>query len=203
MIKFEIYLELIGKIFLIDKVNSEKTMKQNFKNLLDSEEFCDIKFEVDGKYLKGHRNIFAARSVYFKNILCENLKLDRMNRPLHLENITFNGFKSLMYYLYTDTIEANTNGEICCELIRVSKWYNLEGLENCCYLYIKENIAIDNVIPTFVSACKKEPKIDGVQRICLKFIAKNFEKVLNQPEFKTLDTELLVKITQFYGQFLK
>ena len=126
-----------------------------------------------------------------------------MNRPLHLENITFNGFKSLMYYLYTDTIEANTNGEICCELIRVSKWYNLEGLENCCYLYIKENIAIDNVIPTFVSACKKEPKIDGVQRICLKFIAKNFEKVLNQPEFKTLDTELLVKITQFYGQFLK
>jgi hypothetical protein len=203
LIKFEIYLELIGKIFLIDKVNSEKTMKQNFKNLLDSEEFCDIKFEVDGKYLKGHRNIFSARSVYFKNILCENLKLDRMNRPLHLENITFNGFKSLMYYLYTDTIEANTNGEICCELIRVSKWYNLEGLENCCYLYIKENIAIDNVIPTFVSACKKEPKIDGVQRICLKFIAKNFEKVLNQPEFKTLDTELLVKITQFYGQFLK
>jgi len=67
LIKFEIYLELIGKIFLIDKVNSEKTMKQNFKNLLDSEEFCDIKFEVDGKYLKGHRNIFAARSVYFKS----------------------------------------------------------------------------------------------------------------------------------------
>ena len=61
-----------------------------------------------------------------------------MNRPLHLENITFNGFKSLMYYLYTDTIEANTNGEICCELIRVSKWYNLEGLEG---LYrIKEKV---------------------------------------------------------------
>jgi len=54
-----------------------------------------------------------------------------------------------------------------------------------------------------VSACKKEPKIDGVQRICLKFIAENLHLVLNQPEFKTLDTELLVKITQFYGQFLK
>jgi hypothetical protein len=201
LIKFEIYLELIGKIFLIDKVNSEKTMKQNFKNLLDSEEFCDIKFEVDGKYLKGHRNIFAARSVYFKNILCENLKLDRMNRPLHLENITFDGFKSLMYYLYTDTIEANTNGEICCELIRVSKWYNLEGLENCCYLYIKENIAIDNVIPTFVSACKKEPKIDGVQRICLKFIAENLHLVLKESEFKKLEPELLIMITQYFTKF--
>ena len=64
-------------------------------------------------------------------------------------------------------------------------------------------MALNNVLPTFVCAAKKDPKIDGVTRICLKFIAKNFEKVLNQPEFKLLDTELLVKITQFYGHFLK
>ncbi len=171
--------------------------------MLENEEFCDIKFEVQGKYLNGHRNIFAARSAYCKNILTENLKLDRISRPLHLENISFEGFKGLMHYLYTDTIDDNTSGEICCELIRVSKWYNLEGLENCCYLYIKDKMALNNVLPTFVCAAKKDPKIDGVTRICLKFIAKNFEKVLNQPEFKLLDTELLVKITQFYGHFLK
>ena len=99
--------DLFGKVFLIDKINSEQTLAIDFRKLLESEEYCDIKFEIDGKYLKGHRNIFASRSTYFRNILCENLKMDRMTRPLHLENITYDGFKSLMHYLYTDKIDVN------------------------------------------------------------------------------------------------
>jgi hypothetical protein len=197
-------LELIGKKFLIEKVNSELTLSNNLKTLLNTEEFSDVKFEIEGKIVNAHRNIFAARSTYFKNILLENIKSNKtLSKPIHLENISYNAFKSLMYYLYTDSIEDETKGEIVCELIRVSEWYNLEKLTDVGLLFIKEKLCLDNVLSILVCATKKQPLLDRVERACLKYLAKNFNSVLTNPEFKDLDKDILVKIAQFYGQFFK
>ena len=176
----------------------------NLKTLLDSDEFCDVKFEVEGQIINGHRNIVAARSTYFKNILLESLKASAAPaKPIHLDNITHEAFKSLMHYFYTDSIEENTKGEIVCELIRVGEWYELDKLPFVGLSFIKDNLCLENVLSVLVCATKKQPKLERVEKACLKFLARNFTSVLTNPEFKGLDQDILVKIAQFYAQFFQ
>lgn len=199
-------VELIGKNLLVEKVDTETTLSDNLLTLLKSQEFSDLDLEVEGKILKGHRNIFASRSTFFKNLLTESL-LDEdghnSSKPVHIENISYNAFKSLMFYLYTGRIEADTNGETVCELIRASEWYELEDLDSVGYLYVKENLCLENVLPILVCATEKMPQLDRVEKACLKYLAKNFNIILNNPEFKTLNRETVLKIAQFYGQFFQ
>lgn len=187
---------------MIDQVNCEKTLSLNLVSLLESGEFSDVQFEVEGKILKGHRNIFASRSMFFKNILCDNTKADSQ-KPVHIENISHSSFKSLMYYLYSGVIEKGTDARTVCELIRISEWYDLETLDEVGYLYIKENLSLENVLGILVCATQTEPHLEQVERACLKYLAKNFNLILNNPEFKNLDKNIVLKIAQFYGQFFQ
>ncbi len=170
--------------------------------LLEDNHFSDVDFEVEGKIVKGHRNILASRSSFLKNILTETTNYCS-SKPVHIENISYKVFQSLMFYLYTGKIEANTSGETVCELIRASEWYDLEDLNTVGYFYIKENISLENVLLTLVSATEKQPKLERVEKACLKFLAKNFNVILNDPNFKKLNKNVVIKIAQFYGKFFE
>jgi hypothetical protein len=187
---------------MVDLIDTEKELKNNLKELLYSEEFSDIQFEVQGRVLKAHRNILTARSEHFKTLLSE-LRPDRLTRPIHIENITFDGFKALLHYLYSSEIDDSTSLGVVCELIRVSDWYNLDELKYVGNTFLQTNLSIENVIGLFVCAATIEPNLEEIENLCLKFIAKNFVTLYIRSEFKQLNQNLLVKITQFYGQFQK
>ena len=187
---------------MVDMVDTEKELRSNLKDLLYSEEFSDIQFEVQSRVLKAHRNILTSRSEHFKTLLSE-LRPDRLTRPIHIENISFDGFKALLHYLYTSEIDENTKLEIVGELIRVSDWYNLEDLKGIGNTFLQANLGVENVIGLFVCATTIEPILEDIENMCLRFIAKNFQSLYIRPEFKQLSQNLLVKITQFYGQFQK
>ena len=171
--------------------------------MLLSEDFSDIQFEVEGKILKGHRNIITSRSDHFRTLLCDNLRQDRLSRPIHIDNVTYEGFKALLHYFYTNTIDDDTKGNIVCELIRMGDWYNLDDLKSVGFMFIESKLCLENVINLYTSAITVEPKLENVENICLKFIAKNFSQLVNRPEFKKLPQFALVRITQFYAQFQK
>ncbi len=82
---------------MVDVIDTEKELRNNLRELLFSEEFSDIQFEVQGRIVKAHRNILTSRSEHFKTLLSE-LRPDRLARPIHIENITFEGFRALIYY---------------------------------------------------------------------------------------------------------
>ena len=194
--------EITGKKYIVELVDAEQILSNDLKNLLISEEYSDIQFEVQGKIFKAHRNILTSRSDHFKTMLSE-LRPDRLSRPVHIENITYDGFKALLHYLYTNEIDECTRVEIVGELIRISDWYNLDELKHAGFAFLQANLCLDNVIGLFVCAVTIEPVLDQIELICLKYIAKNFPSLYTRPEFKELSQDLLVKITQFYGQFHK
>lgn len=185
---------------MVDVIDTEKELRSHLRELLVSEEFSDIQFEVQGRIVKAHRNILTSRSEHFKTLLSE-LRPDRLARPIHIENITFEGFRALIYYLYTNEIDGSTKLEIVGELVRVSDWYNLEDLKTTGNTFLQEYLSVENVIGLFVCASTIEPFLEDIENMCLKFIAKNFQSLYIRPEFKQLSQNLLVKITQFYGQF--
>ena len=188
---------------MIDSVQTEITLSHDFGKLLLSEEFSDIKFEVEGEILNAHRNILVARSNYFRAMLCENLKQDRLAKPIHIDNISYEGFKVLLHYFYTGNIIDSASVQIACELKRISDWYDLDDLNAKSFTFIQTKLSIDNVIGAFVSAHTLQPKLEDIENISLRFIAKNFNHLLEKPEFKTLSQNLLIVITQFYAQFHK
>jgi BTB/POZ domain-containing protein 9 len=189
---------------MIDSVETELTLSSDLALLLKSEEFSDIQFEVEGTVVNAHRNVLIARSDYFRAMLCENLKADRLAKPIHMEGISLAGFRALLHYFYTGNIDPETvNVEIACELKRISDWYDLDDLNAKSFLFVQSQMSVDNVIGLFVSAHTLSPRLDDVEEVTLRFIAKNFNSLLDRPEFKKLPQSILITITQFYAQFHK
>jgi speckle-type POZ protein len=196
-------LEISGKKFFVDPVEAEKDLTDDLKRLLLSQELADVEIEVEGMLFKAHRNILTARSEQFKTLLCENLRQDRLNKPIHIENMSSKCFKALLHFFYTNELEENTESVIACELIRVGFWYNLDDLRRIAFNFIQSKLSEENVIELIVCALNKEPVLDDVQEICMKFIAKNFSSLVNRADFKRLPQHILIKLTQFYAQFHK
>lgn len=118
-----------------------------------------------------------------------------------MDNISYEGFKALLHYFYTDRIDDSTDCLTACELIRVSDWYDLEDLKSVSQIFIRGKLGITNVLNIFLCSIELEPKLDEIELMCLKFIAKNFNQLLELSEFKTLPQNILVRITQYYAQF--
>lgn len=195
--------ELVGKKQLVDAVLAEKSLEECLAKLLTSEELSDVKFKVDGKFVNAHKNIITARSDYFRALLCEKLSDDRLKRPIFIENISHDAFKSLLYFIYTGRIEENSSVKTVCELARASEWYGVDGLKERCHAYAKASLCVENVIPFFLSSLDTEPVLDVIEDACLRFIAKNFAQLIERAEFKQLPQKYLIHITQFYAQFQK
>ena len=196
---------MVGKRDAPDFVETEKILAEDMAaSLLVNENFSDVMFEIEGKTVKVHRNILASCSGQFRAMLCENLKQERLtSRPVHIEDISYDAFKGLLFFLYTNSIFEKTKCETACELARLSDWYNIGDLKTESFLFLKNNVSIENVISLFVCSVKFEPKLDNVEELCLKFIAKNFSELLERAEFKTLPQNYLIQITQYYSQFQK
>jgi hypothetical protein len=194
-------VEMIGKKFQVDPVSVEQTLAANFKSLLLSQKFSDVVFEVNGDMFKAHRNILAVRSNHFRALLCDNLKEDRLSRPIHIENVSSDAFKALLHYFYTSKLDENTDCKIACELMRLSEWYDLPDLRSTAFMYIKSQLDVSNIVDLIVCALDIEPKLDECEAISLKFIAKNFTHLYSRDDFKKLPQPILVKIAQYYAQF--
>ena len=193
-------VELVGKKFSVDVVNSEEKLAEDLSKLLRTGEFCDIRFEIDGKQISAHRNILAMRSEYFRELLCENIGSDRHSKPIHLDNISFEAFNSLLVYFYTNSIDNETTCLVACELMRISDWYNLSDLKRIAQQYVQKKLCIDNVVPILVNAMTVEPKLDEIEEICLRFATKNFVLLIERDDFKSLPQFILIRITQFYAE---
>lgn len=191
-------VEMEGKLHDIEKF--EHGLALDLKTLLLNKQFCDVQFEIEGKIVDAHRNILAARSDYFKSILCENLKPNRLAKPIHIGNISHNAFQSMLFYLYTNQIEENTRPEIVCELMRASEWFSLDDLKKVGYDYLSDFISIDNVLEIYKSSNLIEPRLENLNELALRYMRRNFSVIVPKKEFKELPQELLLKLTQFFAK---
>lgn len=133
-------------------------------------------------------------------MLCENLKSNRLTKPIHIEHISYNAFKCLLFYLYTNRIEENTKSEIICEIMRQSEKYNISDIKDVCFEYINSSLDQNNVINIYINSMFIQPILPEVANMCLKFISRHFSLIVERKEFKDLPQDILISITQYYAQ---
>ena len=192
-------IELVGYTSPNFKYFEEDLAKDLGKMFL-SKTFTDIQFECEGKIIDAHRNVLVSRSNYFKGLLCENLKSNRLAKPVHVENCSYEAFRVIIYFLYTDQIEPETKPEALCEAIRVSDWYNIDELKSVAFNYFSENLTADNAIVYLKASQEKEPILENVSNLSLHFILRSFSSIVTRQDFKELTQPLLLMITQYIAK---
>jgi len=114
--------------------------------------------------------------------------------------MSYEAFNSLLVYLYTNRIELNTKPAIICELMRNGDTYSIESLKESCIDYIEDVLDNDNIIEIYKNSSIEEPEITRVNELCLKFIARHFQDIIQKKEFKDLPQKSIISITQYYAR---
>lgn len=137
---------------------------------------------IEGKAAHANRAILSVRSQYFKVLLhsggmCESIKHrdedgNYMNRPILLDDISYEVFQKILQYIYTDQIQ-DISFETCISLLMASERFMLDRLKSLCEDQISRHITLKNAIPILIASYRHNAK--GLHDIALEFILKNIQ----------------------------
>jgi len=143
--------------------------------------------------------MLAVRSQYFDALLfggmSESIGVDEegSSKPVVLNDVSYECFKQVIEFLYTDRVQDLTwdNG---VPLLIASEQFMLDRLKALCEDQIRRDIAVENVIGIFIASHRHNAL--GLKEIALEFILRNLTDPVVISGLSDLKTEpdLLVEI---------
>ncbi|KAJ5080512.1 kelch repeat protein [Anaeramoeba ignava] len=183
------YSSSIPKVFdNIPLKNFQDDMLVLFRDFEDSKDFTIVvqKSEKEKK-IRVHKLILAAKSDLFRGMFLSVVDDDSNTAP-DFSGRSYKAVKTLVRFLYFETLPSSTDPIVAAELIDASSYYMLSSsfLNILCYQIIHENLNLQNVIQIF-SIISKKLYVDEAYLIrdeCLNVFQKHF-RVINK-EFQDL-----------------
>lgn len=83
-------------------------LHQQLRSLLESKDGADVAFRVGGEIFSAHRSMLAARSPVVKAELFGAMRAEAAD-PIEIDDIEADVFKSLLHFIYTDSLPESTN----------------------------------------------------------------------------------------------
>ncbi|EJK52513.1 hypothetical protein THAOC_28197, partial [Thalassiosira oceanica] len=159
----------------------------------------DVIFVVEGQEVHANRAMLAVRSQYFDALLfggmSESIGVDEEGdrKPIVLNDVSYECFKQVIEFLYTDRVQDLTwdNG---VPLLIASEQFMLDRLKALCEDQIRRDIAVENVIGIFIASHRHNAL--GLKEIALEFILRNLTDpaiIAGLSDLKT-EPDLLVEI---------
>ena len=167
--------------------------------LLNDTSTHDVIFRTsDGGSVSGHRLIVGAGSPVFHAMLYGNMK-ESTEKEVDLPSINTETFKALLSFMYTGKVKANS--ENCLSLLEAANYFNVTALEKKCADLIGTSLNIENCCTFAIFANNK--KLYILLENCLTFMYLNAHKVIEDANFKTLPSEILLKFCQSSDLYVK
>ena len=82
------------------------TFLSDMRQLLASGAGADVTFSVEGRLIKAHACILAARSPYFRAMLSPDFKEASSGEDITVRDASPAAFQAVLHYLYTDELEV-------------------------------------------------------------------------------------------------
>jgi leucine-zipper-like transcriptional regulator 1 len=177
----------------------------DFRRLIDNPELSDVCFAVEGRYAYANKAILAARSEYFRGMLCGGMKESMMvvdshdgslaasvdmslhdddddegpagkwGKPIELLDVSYPVFLKVLEFLYTDTVSRDITLEFGIHLLIASEHFMLDRLKVLCEDLLRWDINTETVVSILVASHRYHAL--GLKELAFEFILAN----LNNP----------------------
>lgn len=118
-------------------------LSDDFKSaLLEGDELKDVSFKVEGKIVKAHKAILAARSPVFKKMFTLKMKETKEN-VVEVTDIKHDTLEEMLHFIYTGSV-SELFPIVVLELFEAAHKYQIECLIKVCEIEMHQNLTEEN-----------------------------------------------------------
>lgn len=172
----------------VSLASSTQILQHSLKHFLNSGEFSDISFVVEGRVVQGHRVILSLLSDRFRAMFSAGFRESEQSEIV-IQDIRYDVFIRMMEYLYTGSLSELTavgvieageqpsdenmrrtfsNLEIVLELLSAADQFMLDNLKQLCEKFLQETVTEDTV--EYLLEAAERNNAFQLKAVCLHFI---------------------------------
>ncbi|VAI37948.1 unnamed protein product [Triticum turgidum subsp. durum] len=127
-------------------------LHRHLGDLLKNKDAADVTFQVGGQPLSAHRCVLAARSSVFKAELFGAMQESSAASPIEICDMEADVFKSLLHFIYTDSVPPEFDVVMAGHLLVAADRYNIGRLKLICEEKLCSHIDSDMVATSLALA---------------------------------------------------
>ncbi|KAF7068173.1 hypothetical protein CFC21_073948 [Triticum aestivum] len=161
-------------------------LHQHLGDLLENKDATDLIFQVGAHSFSAHRCVLAARSSVFKAELLGAMKESSAANPIEIYDVEADVFKSLLHFIYTDSVPPVFGVVMASHLLVAADRYNIGRLKMICEEKLCTHID-SNMVATSL-ALAEQHGFHRLKEACLQFLASpsNFKAMMASDGFEHL-----------------
>lgn len=178
----------------IDSI-SRTAFQDQFKPLFNNQKFSDICFiardESTGEWKKiyAHKLILKTRSEYFRTMLKSGM-VEASNYEVKIESIPYDILLYLLEYLYTGVLKITFEKSLL--ILSAANQFQMQDVKQIIAQYFSE--IIDPSIACLLYEESFYQNSVELKDLCLTFIEKNPERVVNSSSFQNMTKDMVLEI---------
>ncbi|CAG5124300.1 unnamed protein product [Candidula unifasciata] len=177
------HLRSPAPVGIVDHVSS---LSENFAELVETEDYADITFIVDGARFRSHKVILAARSEFFRALLYGGMKESQPGTTeIELQDTPSVAFSALLKYIYTGRMNlVEIQEENLLDILSLSHRFGFVELESSISDYLKAILNIRNVCHIYDLA--NIYSLTSLCNVCKDYMDRHAQEVLTCDSFLSL-----------------
>ncbi|KAM7349591.1 BTB (POZ) domain containing 9 [Cochliomyia hominivorax] len=174
-----------------DEIELTELFSAQMAQLCLNDDYSDVAFIVEDQRLPAHRVMLAARSEYFRALLYGGLSESKQSE-IHLK-VPVDAFKALLRYIYSGHLSlAQMDEDNILDTLGLAHQYGLSELELAISDYLRQYLSLSNVCAILDAA--RLYNLEKLTRVCLIFMDRNANDILQHESFKSLSRESLEEV---------
>ncbi|CAL1274505.1 unnamed protein product [Larinioides sclopetarius] len=156
-------------------------LSNDLEELYMSKIFADVILLCEGTEFVAHKYVLAARSDYFRKILCSGKGMN--NNAIEISDMKSPVLEAVLYFMYTGKLRDLTF-ELALDLLSATKTFPVSHFQARIINYLRKNITVENVTD-LLKICE-DLNQNELKQICMRFINTHHSDVVNSAKWQSL-----------------
>ncbi|XP_055928599.1 TD and POZ domain-containing protein 3-like [Argiope bruennichi] len=146
-----------------------------------SKVFADVVLLCEGDEFVAHKYILAARSDYFRRILCSGIGMN--NNAIEISDIKRSVLEAVLYFIYTGKLRDMTF-DFALDILSTTKKFFISFFHERLIDYIRKTLTVDNVTDA-LKICENIHQSE-LKQVCMRFVNTHYSDVVNSSKWQAL-----------------
>lgn len=160
---------------------SRSSYFNHFQDLLTSGQFSDITIQVGRRKIKAHKNILAARSQTFADLI-KKVKQEEDPNVIKISDFTYEVMKELLSFVYCEKVDNLQQLKI--PLLQAAHKYKVDRLKIMCAKILQNSLSDDNAVET-LNIASSSGCLD-LKSKAMDYIIENLRDITHHVSFRLL-----------------